>query len=261
MRILSTLMLLLPLSALAHETWLAPTQRTIGPHKVLSFDMTSGERFPTPQTAIAPERIDRSSCRQAGGDVPLAAGKQGRTALRLRATLPAALATTCWVQLKPRHLNLSVAKVEQYLREIDAPESARKAWQSMPEPRSWSEVYTKNAKVIVPARTGTAAEAPAPVGLKLEFVPSTDLSTGKLNGPLGITVLLDGQPLAGLAVALWSERRSAPVWQTSDSEGRVSFRVPGPGRWLVSGTDLRAVDASKGTWESQFSTLTFEVLP
>ena len=251
---------LAPFALSAHETWLDASQRSVDKASTIVFRMSSGEHFPTLQSAIDPNRVETASCRQGGAPSSLEVGRPTAKSLTL-STRPATRgALTCWVQLRPRNFDLALDKVEAYMKEIDAPEAARKAWESMPQPRRWNETYTKNAKVIVPMAAGPSAAAPRPVGLKLEFVPASDLSTGRLEGPLGLTVLREGRPLGGLAVALWSERKGEPVWRTSDAEGRVSFDAPSPGRWMVSGTDLRVVDARAGKWESQFSTLVFEIL-
>lgn len=250
-----------PLATSAHETWLDASQRSVGRAATVEFRMSSGEQFPVLQSPIDPKRVDVAACRQADATLSLEIGRPTAKALRLSAKPATGDALTCWVQLRPRNFDLALGKVEAYLQEIDAPEAARRAWKSMPEPRKWNETYTKNAKAIVATAGAGAGAVPAPVGLKLEFVPMSDLTAGKIEGPLSFAVLLDGKPLMGLAVALWSEKKSEPVWRTSDALGRVSFAAPSAGRWMVSGTDLRVVDALAGKWESQFSTLVFDILP
>lgn len=74
-----------------------------------------------------------------------------------------------------------------------------------------------------------------------------------------VLVLLDGKPREGLSIALTGEKAGKPQRLRSDAQGRVSFPMPKPGRWMLSATDLVARDAGKGEWESQFSTLVFEV--
>ncbi len=253
-----------PLCALAHDTWLASEQRAVTAGTSLEFDMTSGERFPVAGSAIARDRIEVSTCRQGGTTVPLRPTGRGSKALRLAADPPSTGSVTCWAQLAPRALDLAAAKVEGYLDEIDAPAGVREAWAQSPTPKRWKETYTKNAKVIVPAVATGAGAAPAaadaPVGLKLEFVADADLAAGRLGDTLPVTVLRDGQPAAGLSVALTSERKAPVARRRTDAQGRVVFPAPGAGRWMLSATDLRPVDAAQGTWESQFTTLVFEVV-
>lgn len=244
----------------AHDTWLAADQRQVPPGAELVFDMTSGDHFPVMGSSIARERIELSSCLQGAAAFPVLPVERAAKALRLAARPPAAGAVTCWIQLKPRALDLAASKIAGYLDEIDAPAAVRNAWESAPAPKKWNEVYTKNARVIVPA-AGSPAMKAGPVGMKLEFVPQVDLASGQVAGKLPWVVLRDGKPLAGLSVALTGEHGGKPARQRSDAQGRVEFAAPAAGRWMLSATDLRPIDAAAGKWESQFATLVFEVLP
>jgi hypothetical protein len=250
----------------AHETWLTSTQKTVVPGKELSFDMTSGEHFPSPGTSIARERIDVARCRQGNKDFELLDGRRDARSLRLNATPPGRGGVSCWVRLLPRTLDLDISKVQGYLDEIDAPASVRGAWAASPEPRRWNEVYAKNAEIVVPqksadARSPKPAPPPAqPASLNLAFLPGSDLSTGDVRGALEVTLVRDGKPLPDISVALSGNGQGAPLRQRSDAQGRVSFPAPAAGRWMLSATDLRVVDVAQGRWESQFATLVFEVL-
>lgn len=250
---------LLPMSSMAHDTWLSSAQRvTAG--KPLQFDMTSGEHFPVPGTAIARERIELASCSQHGRPFELKAGRRQAKVLELHATPPAKEGVSCIVKLAPRKLDLEPGKVQEYLDEIDAPQAVRDAWKASPEPKRWVETYTKNARVIVPSRSGRRpAAADSSTGLNLEFVPEQNLTEGVVTGPLKVTLLRNGRPLAGISVSL-SGTDGPPQRQRSDPAGKVTFPQPAPGNWMLSSTDLRLVDASQSLWESQFATMVFEVL-
>lgn len=253
---------LLPSSVRAHDTWLSAEQQVVSAGQALRLSITSGEAFPVPGTAIAPDRIELAACTQDGVPFELAAGRRQAKVLELRATSPAATGVSCSVRLAPRKLDLDITQVPHYLDEIDAPQAVREAWKASPEPRRWLETYSKNAQVVVPGRAGrtrTAAELPS--GLKLGFVVDQDLARGSVKGPLGVSLLRDGKPLAGVSVTLSAQTGAAPQRKRSDQNGRVSFPQPGPGKWMVSATDLRVVEPSQSRWESQFATLVFEVLP
>jgi hypothetical protein len=74
-------------------------------------------------------------------------------------------------------------------------------------------------------------------------------------------VLRDGRPLVGQAVELHGDRSPLGFWRRTDDGGRVRFRLPLAGRWVLRGTDLRVSSDTPDTWESRFVTLAFEVLP
>jgi hypothetical protein len=253
---------LLPSSVRAHDTWLSAEQTVVGAGQTLRLNITSGEAFPVPGTAIAPDRIELASCMQGSARFELKAGRRQAKVLELRATPPAAGGVSCIVRLAPRKLDLDVGKVQHYLDEIDAPSTVREAWKASPEPKRWMEIYSKNAQVIVPGRSGRDGTAPGlPSGLTLGFFTDQALAQGSVSGPLGVTLLRDGKPLAGVSVNLSAHAGGQPQRQRSDQNGRVSFAQPAPGKWMLSATDLRLVDAGQSRWESQFATLVFEVLP
>ena len=246
----------------AHDTWLASKQTTVRAGTELDFDLTSGIRFPALDKGPKPERIGNSGCVQSGTKFDVTPGASRPKSLALKARVPANAGVTCYVELKPLLLDLKVTKINEYLDEIDAPESVRQAWAASPTPKRWLETYTKHAKTIIPSAAGQpAAGAPAPVGLALEFVPEVDLSTGQLKDMLPVKVLRDGQPLAGLSVELVSARDSKGTWKKTDAQGRVEFAAPAPGRWMLRATDLRQTNAAESTWDSRFGTLVFEILP
>lgn len=248
--------------AAAHDTWLATEQRGVDAGGELSLLMTSGERFPILGTVIAPSRIERAACRQGASTVAFKPPRREPKALRLSTQPIEAGAITCWVVLAPRSLELKETEVDHYLDEIDAPVDVRSAWERAARPRRWIETYAKHAKVTVPAAAaGSVGPAEAPVGLKLELVVGKDLSEGRIDTDLPVLVLLDGKPRAGLSVALTGEGPGAPQRQRTNAQGEAIFAAPTSGRWMLSATDLGPAPSRPGEWESQFTTLVFEILP
>jgi hypothetical protein len=60
-------------------------------------------------------------------------------------------------------------------------------------------------------------------------------------------------------VELLHETTPGGLWARTDAAGRVSFRLPQPGRWLLRGVDLRPPITEDARWESRFIAYTFEV--
>jgi len=243
----------------AHDTWLSAEQPAVRAGTSLELLMTSGERFPTLGSLIAPRRIATSACRQGSETLSLKHAKREPKALRLSTKTPTNDPVTCWVRLEPRTLELNESTVAHYLDEIDAPLSVRDLWKAAKAPRRWSETYAKNAKVMVPGTLKGPSTAADPVGLKLELVLLGDPAANPSDGKLPVLVLLDGKPRDGLSIALTGEHDGPIQRQRTDAKGSAVFRFPQAGRWMLSATDLVAVDASKGDWQSQFSTLVFDI--
>jgi hypothetical protein len=159
-------------------------------------------------------------------------------------------------------IELAPDKIELYLNEINAPASVREAWAAM-QSRGlpWIERFTKHARIELAGDAPPDGPAPRaePTGMGMDVILDSGLQRVRAGDPLVFQVLRDGTPLAGFAVELRGDRHPDGQWQTTDANGRVRFRAPGPGHWVLRGTDLRLSRTRPGTWESRFVTLAIEV--
>jgi len=245
----------------AHDTWLVPPADPAG--GLLTLHLTTGERYPKREAAMAPESIVASGCAdEHGAALALKPMRLQGDVLLLRArAAKGSTALACWVRTQEFEVKIEPPLVEVYLKEIQAPPPVRQAWQRQQAAGvPWHEVYAKTARIEF-ARAGAPASLAAlrrPVGTGLEIVPMGDapLRTG---GELAARVLLDGQPLPGLAVEFVSERAPLGVWRTSDAAGIVRSPLPFPGRWLVRATHLVPPPQPAAPWRSRFATLAVAV--
>jgi hypothetical protein len=198
----------------------------------------------------------RSGCR-AGDGAAQALDKLRYTdkATVLRTTLVANAAFTCFVQLEPFEFELPADKIEIYFKEIRPSAAVLGAWADLKaRGLPFIEKYTKSARIDVgavtaPALTGTAMDV-------LRQAPSGSIAVG---GEATFQVLREGRPLTDFPVELINERSPIGLWHRTDAQGRITARLPLPGRWLLRGTDLRLSKSDPTRWESQFITYAFEV--
>ena len=101
------------------------------------------------------------------------------------------------------------------------------------------------------------ASAAQPSGMAMDVLLESDAQRLVPGEELRFRVLRDGQPLRDLAVELHGDRSPLGSWKRTDAEGRVRFRLPMAGRWVLRGTDLRLSSSLPDTWESRFVTLAF----
>lgn len=237
----------------AHDTWFRalPSPRS-GEALLL---LGTGNRFPVQEYAVGAEHLSLSGCRSDGVAGTLAPLQLTSQALLLRATAPAGGASlSCWAQLEPFEAELSPELIEVYLDEIAAPPAVRTAWAAM-QARGvkWRERYTKHARIEL-----GPLSSPRPVErLGMDVLLSRRGAQPQVGDELSFQVLRDGQPLAGFAVEMRSTREDDAVWLATDAAGRVNWRPPAAGDWVLRGTDLRPVDGER--WESRFVTLAFQV--
>ena len=83
----------------------------------------------------------------------------------------------------------------------------------------------------------------------------------RVGDTVAVQVLRQGRPLPGFKVEFRTELSPVGLWHQTDSEGRVTLKVPLPGRWLLRGVDLALSTRRPDEWESRFITLAFAVVP
>ncbi len=246
--------------ATAHDTWLLPSRFSVPRGTKVAFDLTSGMGFPTLDTAIKPERIDRAMCRLGGRAVALDGWTTAPKALHGATDFDAEGVAAVWCDLKPRSLELTPKQVAEYLDEIGAPAEVRNTWKMTQHPRRWRESYVKHAKtfVRVGAPDGSWAE---PVGMALEIVPEKDPTSLRPGDAFPVRVLEYGAPLADFAVGIVRAGQHHGRIARTDAAGRVVFTLDRAGKWMLRGTRLRPATQPDLDWESDFTTLTLEVVP
>ena len=245
--------------AQAHDSWLAPAGPVSGSR--VELRLSTGERYPLASSAPAPASLAQAACVGESGAIQrLRPGSMQATALALKAGRRGTGPAACWIELKTHEITLTPQLVEVYLREIQPPSAVLQAWAAQQEGGlAWHERYRKFARIEL-SRAGDAPEQlraiRRPQGLDLEIVVLGDapLRTGQ---PARFQVLSRGEPVAGLAVELVSERSSLGVWARSDDVGQVAHTLPFGGWWLLRATLLEP-GPRPGEWQSRFVTLAFE---
>jgi cobalt/nickel transport protein len=248
-------------NCLAHDTWLSPSTYSAKPGQPIKFDLTSGMEFPKLDSAVKRNRVAKMGARIAGSDTKLSKFKDGGDTFRLQQSFKKEGVATVWVQLQAKEIELSDDDVAHYLEEAHAPDEVQRAWAAQKGREKWKELYTKCAKTCL--TVGKADEDRSwaePVGMVLEFLPLADPTNLRRGQPAKFTLLRNGQPLANAAVALHSKGDAGPRFETTDAQGVVTFTFDKPGPTMLATVYLQP-PASGKPWESEFSTLTFDVKP
>lgn len=249
-------------SAAAHDTWFQALPSSAA--GVTRLALGTGNRFPQQEFTVGEASLQQRGCatrERAAARLPLDATRDTERSLLMRVRSPKGLpALSCWAQQQPFDIEIAPEKVAVYFQEIHPSDAVRAAWAEM-QARGvgWKERYTKHARIELMGRAASAAAA-QPAGMGLDILPEA-ITAPRAGDTLGFQVLRDGQPLADLAVELRNELSPLGFWGRTDAQGRVSFRVPLAGGWLLRGTDLRLSQTVPDTWESRFVTLAFSVVP
>lgn len=125
------------------------------------------------------------------------------------------------------------------------------------------ERYSRRAKALIQVGRATPANqalATRPIGLTLEIVPDRNPYFLDPSRILPLHVLYNGRRLANATVKLTNlaaDERPVAVAVT-DRRGRVQFRVPASGQWLVNVVWGEPVKGDpKAAYSTVFSSLTF----
>jgi len=238
---------LLPTVAAAHETFLVAA----GPARVgapLALQLSSTARYPKAETPIQPARIVKRTAVIGTAVQNLLVGTPGPATLTLSVTpaKPGVLAVA--IDLGPKPIALTAAKVDEYFAEVEASAAVRQAWASQPAPRQWREFYTKHAKAYVcVAPCGDTAAATTPIGQSLEFVAAD-------TGLARFTLLADGKPLAGQPVQI-VDGAGKVTRLASDGTGQLLVPATIARPLLLATTVLRPPARRGGEFTSDFATL------
>jgi hypothetical protein len=244
--------------AQAHDSWFEPRTTPSGA-PTLAFG--TGNQFPVLETAVDLPYVVRQGCRTGSGPV---------RAMRSLRLVPDALlmdpppglsaGRSCWLALTPFDAEVPPDKVEPYLQEINATAEVRSAWAAMrARGLPWRETYTKHARIEWPA--AGVASTPIPGQGMDAVIESAAAQPPRAGQTVSFRVLRDGQPLVGQPMELRSGSVNFGQWARTDADGRVSYRIPLPGRWVLRGVDLRVAPQDPDRWDSRFLTLAFEALP
>lgn len=240
----------------AHDTWLQPATFQTAPEQRVLFDLTSGGRFATLDSAIAPDRIDAAQVRLNGSSRAIAPSGRTEHSLQFSEKFDLDGVATVWVTILPRPIELNSRTVALYLDEIHASKEVRATWARWKRPEAWKEIYTKHAKTLL--SVGDASTDPSwnePVGQRLEIVPVTNPFSIRVGASASFRLLYEGKPLAGAALGVRSAGVTAAKFQTTDADGRATFPIANAGKILVFSVRLEFRE-DQGMWVSDFATLT-----
>lgn len=250
----------------AHDTWLLPKAFRIQAERKVTLALTSGMAFPIPAHAIAIDRLDQAMMRLAGETQQLSKYTKSRLSLDFTINPANVGVAVVSVVLKPRALELAPKLIQEYLDEIGASDSLKAAWKQPSKDRKWRETYTKHAKTFLAVGEEKFFDKDSswkqPQGLRLEIVPERHpcLLRAKSGIPteLPVQVLLNGKPLANFPLGLVQSGAKTSTLQTTDANGRTTFKLPNAAQYLIRGTLLLPSTTNPSEWQSDFATLTVE---
>jgi uncharacterized GH25 family protein len=253
-RLLVTLnMFVLPI-ALAHETFLLPTQSVWEMNSNVEVRMASGLSFPDLTWGVNQERISTSTIQINGKNVASPSFKDGKGFLTISFNASQAGHGVVAISTKKRSGDIEHKNTEGYLEEIGASESIKQAFRALPGKPPLHRSYVKHTKSLVCVKSCKVSRhlSSKPVGQKLEFITATyDSSRFQL--------LLDGKPLPHHEVKVRDSEKELYQYIT-DSHGTFSIGEEVTGTVMLAAVAITLPEKPDGLYHSDYASLVLNTM-
>lgn len=242
----------------AHDVWIEPTTFAPAVGEIVGLRLRVGQDFlgdPMPRNA---DLIDQFVLEDAEGRKPVVGRHGSDPAGVVRVVTPGPL--VIGYRSRPSVVEQTSAKFDQYLQEegLDAVAAARarRAHRGMVR-----EAYSRCAKSLLASGPADRLAADRRLGFTLELVAERNPFAMDAGEELPVRLTYENRPLAGaLVVAINRERPSEKLSARTDRDGRVRFRLPRAGAWLIKSVHMVEAPPDAGVdWISYWASLTFEL--
>ena len=247
----------IPLSA--HDMWIEPTSFLPNAGSIVGLRLRVGQDFLGDPIPRDPELIEQFIGVDSTGRKPIYGRDGADPAGLVRQTEPGLFIVG--YQSRPKSITLPATTFNQYLNEEGLDAISELRTRRNETNKEAKEIFARCAKSLV--RYGTPAETQSDrvLGFTLELVAEKNPYTVHAGQDLPVSLTYDGHPLPNAqVVAMNRANPAAKITARTDKNGRVTFRLPQDGVWLIKAVHM--VQAPAGTnaeWASFWASLTFEL--
>ena len=248
---------------LTHDLWILPGKYRLRAGEVTRVFVNNGDVFPESLTLLGENRLSEVLSVSSAGELSIAEFRVDGKSLTFDFQSAAPGSHVIALGTRPRTVRMRGEDFEDYLAEegLTGIAAMRKELGQTSAPAV--ERYVKWAKAIVDVgdEPGSARPWAERTGQAFEIVPLVNPNRVEPGGTLRLSVLLDGEPLAGVKVTGARASGSPRELSTStDERGEAAVTVTVPGRWYVRAIHMIRLEGDpEVSWESYWATMSFEV--
>lgn len=131
------------------------------------------------------------------------------------------------------------------------------------------ERYTKHAKGIFQVGKPLSDDFKHVLDYKAEIFVEQNPGSVKVGDDMSIQVMFDGKPLENQLVYVSVASKGAPEEMSipeiseyalrTDGDGRATFNITKKDKWYIQLIHMQKIDDEDADWESNWSTITFEI--
>ena len=243
---------------LAHDMWIEPMTYSPETGDIVGVRLRVGQDFLGDPLPRNPELINQFVVEDAEGRRPVVGRSGADPAGFLRVAMPGLL--VIGYHSNPSAVELAAEKFNQYLKEegLDAVAALRARRGQTGAAR---EIFSRCAKSLVLSGSPNKTQGDRTLGFALELVAERNPYTMVVGQDLPVRLTYENRPLAGaLVVAMNRSNPSDKLTARSDKDGRVRFRLPRTGVWLIKAVHMvEAPAGANAEWASYWASLTFEL--
>lgn len=245
----------------AHDFWIAPSVYRPKVGSLVGLRLLVGQSLigdPVPREPSAIERFVVSGTENGSDEKPIPGRDGGDPAGIFRVDAPG-LFVVGYLSV-PRLVELTADKFDQYLGE-EGLDAVRSLMASKPMKSTARELFSRCAKAVLLSGLSSAADRDRALGLPLELIAERNPYTTPRGEAVPFVLKYRGAARpAALVIALSARNPSLKLSARTDRDGRVSFKFPESGPWLVKTVHLIATRPGAGAdWESFWASSTFEL--
>lgn len=245
-------------SAAAHDFWIEPSAFRPAVGALVPVRLRVGQDLLGDPVSRDPALLERFVLATAAAGEKLVPGRDGEDPAGVFRVDAAGLIIVGY-QSRASKIELPPEKFDQYLGEEGL--DAIKAMRLSRSAGSAREQFSRCAKSLVSAGTPVESDRDRALGFTLELLAERNPYATAVGQEFPVRLLYQGKPHAGaLVVAINRLDPAAKLSARTDSLGRVVFRFPAGGEWLVKAVHMIPARAGSSVdWESFWASLTFEI--
>jgi uncharacterized GH25 family protein len=242
----------------AHDMWIEPMTFSPEAGDIVGLRLRVGQDFLGDPLPRDPALINQFVVEDREGRKPVVGRAGADPAGFVRAAVPGLLVVG--YRSNPSAIVQPPDKFTQYLKE-EGLESVAASRAARGQAGPAREVFSRSAKSLLLSGPSSAADGDRSLGFTLELVAERNPYAMRAGQDLPVRLTYENRPLSGaLVVAINRSNPMQKLSARSGKDGRVRFRLPRGGVWLVKAVHM--VEAPAGVdadWVSYWASLTFEV--
>jgi uncharacterized GH25 family protein len=243
----------------AHDMWIVPTTFSPATGQVVGVRFFVGQDMIGDPLPRDPALVNQFVVDDAAGRKPVYGRDGADPAGMMRVAMPGLF--VIGYRSNPSAIQLPAATFNQYLKDegLDAVAAVRSRRNETGAPAH--EQFSRCAKSLVLSGSASEAQHDRQLGFTLELVAERNPYALRGGEDLPVRLTYENRPLAGaLVVAMNRRNPSAKLAARSDKDGRVRFRLPSGGMWLIKAVHMiPAPSGANAEWASFWASLTFEL--